>query len=743
MMTNNQHNHHQQQQPSSPEHHQIKEEKIAAARQKLKEFKKRNNENFYTETNNNNYESGRSSPASSIHSNSNINPSSSSSSSKQFLNLTSLNETQLNYAQVKEQLQLHIQTIGILVAEKAELQSKLQQQMKKSDKKQDECDELMGRLKASRQKITDLERLIQQLNQQQEQQTSNSQVQNPVDLNNQLDSKDLIIDEFKIRLSEMNEKLSQKSHEVQKFAQLSIDLKSQLEILQLKLENTSNNNDDEEMNKLKVENTELKSQCHRLNEDLSKQKLDLTNEYQSYVERLQKQIENLVDQINRLTDEREESFEKIDTLKAQIKNLQDDLAKKIDAPKPEPIIEPKLDLLENEVKYFKQQIEILLHEQSNFSQILKDKDLEIDNLNKLLNKFELDRENFNSILEQSHNDKQTISRILKQNNELKSQLEELQNVYVKVTNENLELTTKLESKVNVITDNVEQSPSPEWDNEEVNEVVQDKKESLIDGVKQRLNDLEKENKDLNDYILLSNQKLNENVNLISDLSKRIKELESGNVNRNTNNNNDNVEYVNNMKLVEVKFKKVMDENVELKEKNQELESIIEKLQFETESIVDYITMYQMERSKLNEKYKIKDEALRSLSTQLQVNKLALIEINNYLNGFIKLFKQEQEEGEEGEDENDDDDNRLRKMEFILVQIQNLLFNLTQTSSSQLIKVDTRHQMNNNQQDNNNLSSQSTSNGNHQIHQEKMEKSVAKFRTETIICSSCYGDLFIV
>ena len=152
----------------------------------------------------------------------------------------------------------------------------------------------MGRLKASRQKITDLERLIQQLNQQQEQQTSNSQVQNPVDLNNQLDSKDLIIDEFKIRLSEMNDKLSQKSHEVQKFAQLSLDLKSQLEILQLKLENTSNNNDDEEMNKLKAENTELKSQCHRLNEDLSKQKLDLTNEYQSYVERLQKQIENLV-----------------------------------------------------------------------------------------------------------------------------------------------------------------------------------------------------------------------------------------------------------------------------------------------------------------------------------------------------------------------------------------------------------------------------------------------------------------
>lgn len=39
------------------------------------------------------------------------------------------------------------------------------------------------------------------------------------------------------------------------------------------------------------------------------------------------------------------------------------------------------------------------------------------------------------------------------------------------------------------------------------------------------------------------------------------------------------------------------------------------------SIVDYISMYQMERLKLNEKYKVKDEAIRSLSTQLQVNKV--------------------------------------------------------------------------------------------------------------------------
>ncbi len=48
-------------------------------------------------------------------------------------------------------------------------------------------------------------------------------------------------------------------------------------------------------------------------------------------------------------------------------------------------------------------------------------------------------------------------------------------------------------------------------------------------------------------------------------------------------------------------------------------------------LVDYITMYQLERQKLNKKYKEKDEAIRSLSTQLQVDK-----VNNIQN-LMKIW----------------------------------------------------------------------------------------------------------
>ena len=54
--------------------------------------------------------------------------------------------------------QVHIQTIGILVAEKTELQSALNQHQKQSEQRLGEIDDLSGRLKASRQRVADLER---------------------------------------------------------------------------------------------------------------------------------------------------------------------------------------------------------------------------------------------------------------------------------------------------------------------------------------------------------------------------------------------------------------------------------------------------------------------------------------------------------------------------------------------------------------------------------------------------------
>ncbi|CAL4122702.1 unnamed protein product, partial [Meganyctiphanes norvegica] len=64
---------------------------------------------------------------------------------------------------LREQLQVHIQTIGILVAEKSELQSALTHAKHALQQKQGSSTDLQGRLSASRQRVCDLEGEIRDL----------------------------------------------------------------------------------------------------------------------------------------------------------------------------------------------------------------------------------------------------------------------------------------------------------------------------------------------------------------------------------------------------------------------------------------------------------------------------------------------------------------------------------------------------------------------------------------------------
>lgn len=407
---------------------------------------------------------------------------------------------------VKEQLQLHLQTIAILVAEKTDLQTALHSSQKKNEKQSMELDEMNNKYRSAQQQIADLERQLSQQASAVAASHSLAGMQQEVQrMNNELNSKDLIINELRVLLSEAGEKLTLKQSEMQKLSQVVMDLKSHLEVLKMK-ETSSNDslNLEDEVAKLKEMNVELESKLER-------QRNELNQEHHSLVERYKKQIENLVDQINRMTDEREETFTKIDNLQhklAELNRLNSDLALRLSEEKKRSELDEqknslqiqldakareyqeKIDLLENEIKYFKQQIDILLREQQEMNVFLNEKEQSIVNLNKLLEKYESDREKFNSLLDQTHNDKQTISRCLKQNNDLKNQLIELQDAYVKLTNDNLQLATDLESErfklkqlqqdhtVATVAAPIQSESINLVLKEEVNEEVEIKKESI-------------------------------------------------------------------------------------------------------------------------------------------------------------------------------------------------------------------------------------------------------------------------
>lgn len=77
---------------------------------------------------------------------------------------------------------------------------------------------------------------------------------------------------------------------------------------------------------------------------------------------------------------------------------------------------------------------------------LADKQQSLANLEKLVNQYESDRDKYATLLEQIHSDKQTISRALTQNNELKAQLVELQDAFVRVTQEKADLMNRLQAE---------------------------------------------------------------------------------------------------------------------------------------------------------------------------------------------------------------------------------------------------------------------------------------------------------
>ena len=66
----------------------------------------------------------------------------------------------------------------------------------------------------------------------------------------------------------------------------------------------------------------------------------------------------------------------------------------------------------------------------------------------------------------------------------------------------------------------------------------------------------------------------------------------------------------------------MHENAELKDRTQHLEHVIQQLQSETETIGDYIYLYQQQREQLQRRYQEKDDYITQLTQDrfnLQVN----------------------------------------------------------------------------------------------------------------------------
>ncbi|CAF1093853.1 unnamed protein product [Rotaria sp. Silwood1] len=402
--------------------------------------------------------------------------------------------------QLQEQLEIHVQTIGILVAEKTDVSAKLTQSFKQLERKQSEMDELYGRLKASRERVQELEKQIQ---------FSTSNVQK----------------------REMAAKES-----------------------------------DKENDRLKIENIRQSQLIEDLKQNISELNEKLHNR-QITVDQLINELEQLKKQSQSTND--------ISMTEHEINELQQTIQHKNDQ------IEEN-NILQNEHDTMKTTYEIKL---SDHSFILNNDNLQQEN------------DLFRNAIDQWSN----------RYEELKSKLEQM----TKLLTEKDELIVELKTNVNNSKDQLEKDQLIELDER----FIKISNENIT--LKTQIETVE--------YI---NKQLNERVEQIQSKSNHEQETQTQEQQSNSSFSLDSNDNNQSQQQLFEHLNESIRENADLKDRIQHLEHVILQLQSETETIGDYIYLYQQQREQLQKRYQEKDIYINQL-TQDRFNlqkKLSELEI---------------------------------------------------------------------------------------------------------------------
>ncbi|XP_022085282.1 golgin subfamily A member 2-like [Acanthaster planci] len=365
---------------------------------------------------------------------------------------------------LREQLQVHIQTIGILVSEKSDLQSALAQSQQSLKQKAGEADNLSSRLQASRQRVAELERELASVSS-----TSQQYQKTSAGLDKEKDSLKLDVyklqkanEELSQRNSETSSQLKTKVSETSQLEQLVQDLKDRLSSAELRahqLANQSSSQQDTHDALLRVqeEKADLESKLAQYNQSfqqLTAEREQLAEQFQQHTQHYQKQAQELVQQLQTQAQEKEALLGKQAELQKQITEMEN--AKAADPERGDLVnrqeveqLQQRIAQLEAEKQSVHGQYQLQVSDNTQLSRLYQEKVEHVEELERQLARLQEEASDRASLLESAQGDKVTISRAMAQNKELKVQLEELQSAFVKMTNDNMEMLSSLQSEQHV------------------------------------------------------------------------------------------------------------------------------------------------------------------------------------------------------------------------------------------------------------------------------------------------------
>ncbi|KAM9720518.1 golgin subfamily A member 2 isoform 2-T2 [Dama dama] len=364
---------------------------------------------------------------------------------------------------LREQLQVHIQTIGILVSEKTELQTALVHTQQAARQKAGESEDLANRLQSSRQRVGELERTLSAVSTQQKQADRyNKELTRERDaLKLELYKNNKNNEDLKQQNSELEEKL--RLLVIEKSAmQLGVEeLQKKLEMSELLLQQFSSQpapDSSQQLQQALEERAQLETHVEQLKDSLKQ----LQAERDQYVTNLkeenaiwQQKMQQVLEQMSKLKEEKERSVSQAQELETSLAELRNQIA----APQPqeppagpsetEQWLQAETERLQKELESLAGQLQAQVKDNESLSHLNQEQEQRLLELEREAECWGEQAEERKQILESMQSDRTTISRALSQNRELKEQLAELQNGFVRLSNENMEITSALQSEQHV------------------------------------------------------------------------------------------------------------------------------------------------------------------------------------------------------------------------------------------------------------------------------------------------------
>ncbi|XP_012876915.1 PREDICTED: golgin subfamily A member 2 isoform X6 [Dipodomys ordii] len=365
---------------------------------------------------------------------------------------------------LREQLQVHIQTIGILVSEKSELQTALAHTQQAARQKAGESEDLASRLQSSRQRVGELERTLSAVSTQQKQ----------ADKYNKELTKER--DALKLELyknNKNNEDLTELNSELEERLQVLLtekeamqlgmeELQKKLEMSEVLLLQFSSQSESPDSNQQLQQAMEERAQLERKVEQLTELLKQLQVERDQYAENLKEEsavwkqkIQQVLEQMRMLKEEKERSANQVLELETNLAELKSQLAESSLPPAPvgpseaEQQLQAEAQQLQKELENLAGQLHAQVQDNENLSRLNQEQEERLLALEREAEVWNEQAEDRKQILETMESNRTTISRALLQNRELKEQLAELQDGFVRLSNENMELTSALQSEQHV------------------------------------------------------------------------------------------------------------------------------------------------------------------------------------------------------------------------------------------------------------------------------------------------------